>query len=70
MFGSYPASVQARLGTLTREYKVLRGARTLSKPWLPAILTGAQPILSPEFRTFAELDRQGAVGIGKTRAQT
>jgi hypothetical protein len=25
MFGSYPASVQARLGTLTRAYKVLRG---------------------------------------------
>lgn len=25
LFGSYPAPVQARLGTLTREYKVLRG---------------------------------------------
>jgi hypothetical protein len=38
-------------------------ARTLSKPWLPAILTGAQPILSPEFRAYAELGRRGVVGI-------
>jgi hypothetical protein len=29
LFNSYPASVQARLGTLTREYKVLRGSELI-----------------------------------------
>jgi hypothetical protein len=30
MFNSYPAAVRARLGTLTREYKVLRGSELIS----------------------------------------
>jgi hypothetical protein len=30
MFDSYPAAVRARLGTLTREYKVLRGSELIS----------------------------------------
>ncbi len=32
-------------------------ARQRSKPHLPAIITGAQPILPPQFRAYAELDR-------------
>jgi hypothetical protein len=30
LFDSYPAAVQARLGTLTREYKVLRGSELIA----------------------------------------
>ncbi|HTV32383.1 MAG TPA: hypothetical protein VME69_04665 [Methylocella sp.] len=30
MFASYPAAVQARLGTLTRDYKVLRGSELIA----------------------------------------
>jgi hypothetical protein len=30
MFATYPAAVQARLGTLTRDYKVLRGSELIS----------------------------------------
>ena len=30
LFSTYPAPVQARLGTLTREYKVLSGAELIS----------------------------------------
>lgn len=30
MFNSYPAAVRARLGTLTREYKVLRGSELIA----------------------------------------
>ena len=118
MFNSYPAAVRARLGSLTREYKILRGTELIAlgikdcdapqpggpkimvasaspgkparaagpdaqqppaeaekpeqaqrrehnvnvghgakKLRLPAIITGAQPILPPRFSAYAQLDR-------------
>ncbi len=50
MFDSYPAAVRARLGTLTREYKVLRGSELIElgirncnapKPGEPRIMTAS-----------------------------
>ena len=38
-------------------------AREQPKPRLLSIITGVQPILPPRFCAYAELDRQGAVGI-------
>lgn len=52
LFSSYPASVQARLGTLTREYKVLRGAELIAlgirdcngpRPSEPRIMVASAP---------------------------
>lgn len=52
LFDSYPAAVRARLGTLTREYKVLRGSELIAlgirdcnehKEREPRILTASAP---------------------------
>lgn len=56
MFGSYPAPVQARLGSLTREYKVLRGSELIAlgvrdcntpKPGEPKIMVASAATETP-----------------------
>lgn len=56
MFGSYPAPVQARLGSLTREYKILRGSElialgirdcTTPKPDQPKIMVASAVTETP-----------------------
>lgn len=56
LFASYPAAVQARLGTLTREYKVLRGSELIAlgirncnepKGNVPRIMVASAPAKKP-----------------------
>lgn len=68
LFDSYPAAVRARLGTLTREYKVMRGSELIAlgirdcrapktnEPTLVAAAAASRnPALAPQKPLFASL---------------
>lgn len=72
LFDSYPAAVQARLGTLTREYRVLRGSELIAlgirncnepKGRDPKIIVASAPAAKPAPSTEASGEKPFLAGL-------